>query len=65
MLQVGIMLADALKKAVTTLATSFNIPSARNLGMVVFCFVLLVVIISALSQAGINTTLLESSFKPA
>ena len=62
MLQIGIMVADALKKAVTTLAASFNIPSARNLGTVVFAFVLLVVIISALSQAGINTTLLESSF---
>lgn len=62
MLQVGIMIADAVKNAVITLAQSFNIPSARTLGTGVFFFILMVIIISSLSQAGINTSLLESSF---
>lgn len=62
MLQVGLMIADAVKNAVITLATSFNIPSARTIGTAVFFFILMIIIISALSQAGINTSLLESSF---
>ena len=62
MLQVGIMIADAVKNAVITLANSFNIPSARTIGTSVFFFILMIIIISALSQAGINTSLLESSF---
>lgn len=62
MLQVGIMIADAVKNAVITLDQSFNIPSARTLGTGVFFFILMVIIISSLSQAGINTSLHESSF---
>lgn len=62
MLQVGVLLADALRKAVVGLCESFNIASGKLLGMVVFSFFLVVTIISALGQAGINTELLESSF---
>jgi hypothetical protein len=62
MLQVGVLLADALRKAVVGLCESFNIASGKLLGMVVFSFFLVVTVISALGQAGINTELLESSF---
>ncbi|AQG80970.1 mechanosensitive ion channel family protein [Spirosoma montaniterrae] len=62
MLQVGVLLADALRGTVVTLCESFKIASARLLGMVVFVFFLVITLISALGQAGINTNLLESSF---
>ncbi|MBO0937764.1 mechanosensitive ion channel [Fibrella sp. HMF5335] len=62
MLQVGVLIADVLKKGVISLCASFNIASGRLLGTVVFVFILLITIISALGQAGINTELLESSF---
>lgn len=62
MLQVGVLLADALREAVLGLCKSFNISSGRLLSMIVFVFFLIVTVISALGQAGINTELLESSF---
>lgn len=62
MLQVGVLVADALRSAVLSLCHSFNIASGRLLSMIVFTFFLIVTIISALGQAGINTELLESSF---
>ncbi|GAB4014819.1 mechanosensitive ion channel family protein [Spirosoma koreense] len=62
MLQVGVLLADALRGAVLSLCQSFNISSGRLLSMIVFVFFLIITIISALGQAGINTELLESSF---
>lgn len=62
MLQVGVLVADALKEAVLNLCKSFNIASGRLLSMIVFGFFLIITIISALGQAGINTELLESSF---
>lgn len=62
MLQVGVLLADALREAVLGLCKSFNISSGRLLSMIVFAFFLIVTVISALGQAGINTELLESSF---
>ncbi|ADB40725.1 mechanosensitive ion channel family protein [Spirosoma linguale] len=62
MLQVGVLLADTLRGAVVNLCQSFNIAAGRLLSMIVFVFFLIVTIISALGQAGINTELLESSF---
>lgn len=62
MLQVGVLVADVLKRGVVSLCQSFGIASGRLLGMVVFFFFLIITIISALGQAGINTELLESSF---
>ncbi|WP_080236569.1 mechanosensitive ion channel family protein [Spirosoma rigui] len=62
MLQVGVLLADALRAGVVSVCESFNIASGRLLGTIVFTFFLVVTIISALAQAGINTELLESSF---
>lgn len=62
MLQVGVLVADALRSAVLSLCQSFNIASGRLLSMIVFVFFLIITVISALGQAGINTELLESSF---
>lgn len=62
MLQVGVLLADALRAGVVSLCDSFKIASGRLLGTIVFIFFLVITIISALGQAGINTELLESSF---
>lgn len=62
MLQIGVLVADALRSAVLSLCQSFNIASGRLLSMIVFSFFLIVTVISALGQAGINTELLESSF---
>ncbi len=62
MLQVGILLSDGVRAAVLNVCQSFHIASARLLSMIVFVFFVIITIISALGQAGINTELLESSF---
>ncbi|GAB3890906.1 mechanosensitive ion channel family protein [Spirosoma agri] len=62
MLQVGVLLADTLRVAVLNVCQSFNISSGRLLSTIVFVFFIIITIISALGQAGINTELLESSF---
>lgn len=62
MLQIGVLVADALKKAVISLCQTFKVGSGKLLGMIVFFFFLIITVISALGQAGINTELLESSF---
>ncbi|GAB3705367.1 hypothetical protein GCM10027592_37770 [Spirosoma flavus] len=62
MLQVGVLLSDGIRAAVLSVCQSFNIASARLLSTIVFVFFLVITIISALGQAGINTELLESSF---
>lgn len=61
-LQVGVLLADLLREAVLSICKSFNIASGRLLSMIVFAFFLIITVISALGQAGINTEILESSF---
>jgi hypothetical protein len=62
MLQVGLILSDAVKGWIVTLCQSFNIPAAKLIGNVFFGFFLIITLLSSLSQIGINTELLESSF---
>ncbi len=62
MLLVGVVVADALKNVVVTVCKSFNIASGKLLGSIVFFFFLIIMVINAVGQAGINTGLLESSF---
>jgi small-conductance mechanosensitive channel len=62
MLQIGVLVAEAIKNAVVSICKSFNVPSAKLIGNIVFAFFLVITLISALGQAGINTELLESSF---
>jgi len=46
-----------------TLCKSFNVPSAKLIGNVVFGFFLVITFISSLAQIGINTELLQASFE--
>ncbi len=62
MLMIGVIVAEAIKNVVITICKSFNVPSGKLIGNVVFYFFLIITIVSVLGQAGINTTLLESSF---
>ena len=62
MLQIGVLVSEAIKNAVVSICKSFNVPSAKLIGSIVFSFFLVITIISALGQAGVNTELLESSF---
>lgn len=62
MLQIGIMLSDAIKTAVTALCKSFNIASAKLIGNIAFIFFLIITFLTALRQVGMETTMLESSF---
>ncbi len=62
MLQIGVMLSDAIKTAIIALCKSFNIASAKLIGNIAFIFFLIITLITALGQIGIETALLESSF---
>ena len=62
MLQIGVLVAETLKNAVVSICKSFNVPSAKLIGSIVFTFFSVITLISALGQAGVNTELLESSF---
>jgi hypothetical protein len=62
MLQIGVMLSDAIKTAVIALCKSFNVAAAKLVGNIAFVFFLVITLITALGQIGIETTLLESSF---
>ena len=62
LLQIGVLVAETLKNAVVSICKSFNVPSAKLIGSIVFTFFSVITLISALGQAGINTELLESSF---
>lgn len=62
MLFAGIWLADVVRNFVVDLCKSFKIESGKLIGMVVFFFLLIIFVIQSISQVGINTDLLESSF---
>ena len=62
MIFAGLLIADSVKNFVVGLCLSFNIASGKLIGSGVFFFLLIITVIAALGQAGINTALLESSF---
>lgn len=62
MIVIGLFLADALKQLIISLCESFNISGGRMLGTIAFYFLLAITLVNSLSQIGINTALLESSF---
>ena len=62
MLQIGIMLSDAIKSGVVALCKSFNIASATLIGYFAFTFFLIITFLTSLRQIGIETAMLESSF---
>mgnify|MGYP000997126864 CR=1 FL=1 len=62
LLQIGIMLSDAIRNGLTALCKSFNIASAKLIGNLAFVFFLIITFLTALRQVGLETTMLESSF---
>lgn len=62
MLFAGIWIADSLRNFVVTLCKSFNIAAGKLIGTAIFFFLLIIFVIQAVAQVGINTSLLESSF---
>lgn len=57
----GLLLSEAIRKIVQTALTSLGIPSARLIGMIVFYFLFINVLVSALTQAKINTEFLSQN----
>lgn len=60
-LVIGILIADALRKMVLTGLKSLGVPSAGIISSVVFYFLFINIVISALSQAEINTEFLSQN----
>jgi hypothetical protein len=59
---VGTMLADFLKSIVATTCASLGIASGKIIANIVFYFIFLNVIVSALSQAKIDTDFIKNNF---
>ena len=60
-LVIGILLAEFIKNIVLTACQSLGIPSAKLIAAFVFWFIFLTATVSALSQAGIDTTFITSN----
>lgn len=60
-LVVGTLIADALKSVVQSALESLGIPSARLLASLTFYFLMINIVISALTQAEINTEFLSQN----
>ena len=60
-LVVGILFADALRKIAQTSLESLGVPSARMISSLLFYFLFVNIIISALTQAKINTEFLAQN----
>jgi hypothetical protein len=63
LLAIGTFIADSLKNLVTTTLKSIGVPTAKLIGTVVFYFLFISVLMSALAQAGINTDFLNDNMK--
>lgn len=60
-LTIGFIFAEMLKTIVQTALTSFGIPSAKLISSFFFYFILINIVISALTQASINTEFLSQN----
>lgn len=58
---IGIMVAESLKSIVLTTTQSLGIPSAKMIGSFVFYFVLLMSLMTALAQLGIDTDFIATN----
>lgn len=58
---IGLLVAEAIKNLVQTALLSLGIPSAKIIGNVVFYFLFINVLVSALTQAKINTAFLSQN----
>ncbi len=59
---IGLLVADFFKGIVLTTCKSLGIPSANAISSIVFYFLFVMVLMSALDQAKISTDLINSSF---
>lgn len=57
----GMILSEGIRKLVETTLTSLGLPSAKIIASVLFYFLLINVIVSAIAQAEINTAFLEQN----
>ena len=62
-LGIGLVVADFIKNILLTTMKSLGIPTASMIANVIFWFLFLTVIMSALSQAGINTEFIKDNMK--
>ena len=60
-LMFGTFIADSIKNILGTIRTSLGIPAAKLIAGFVFWFIFLTVLVSALTQAGINTDFIMSN----
>ncbi len=60
-LMIGILVAEALKNIVLTTTQSLGIPSAKIIASFVFYFILLISLVTALTQIGIDTDFLSTN----
>ena len=60
-LVIGVLVADVIKNIVLTTTQSLGIPSAKIIGAFVFYFVLLMSIVTALTQIGIDTKFISTN----
>lgn len=58
---IGTLIADSIKKAVYTAGKSLGIASIRMISSIIFYFLFITIVISALDQAGIETGFLQTS----
>ncbi len=60
-LAIGLVIADLLKTLVNTTTKSLGIPSASLIGSFVFYFILLMTVVTALTQIGIDTDFISNN----
>ena len=60
-LVIGVLVAEAIKNIVLTTTQSLGIPSAKIIGTFVFYFILLISIVTALTQIGIDTDFISTN----
>jgi small-conductance mechanosensitive channel len=58
---IGLFIADALRKMTLTTCQSLGIPSAKTIASFVFYFIVISVLMSALTQAKINTDFIKQN----
>jgi len=60
---IGSVLANVIKNFITTAMSSMNLKTGKAIGNFVFYFLLIMVAISALNQAGIGTDIIQDNLK--
>ncbi|WP_411032411.1 mechanosensitive ion channel family protein [Spongiimicrobium sp. 3-5] len=59
---IGLYIADFIKKGINGLFESFDLSGSKIIGNVVFYFIVVLITITALNQAGVDTSVVTSNF---